>query len=419
MKKFGVFALAALLVVMFTIPAGALENKFGGYWRTRFYSQQDFSGNDDESLDYTVVDTRTRLYYTGILNDDLKLVNKFEFNATWGDTDGGDIGADGNTFRVKNSYADFNLTPSLNAKVGIQGIVLGRAFLFDDDFSGAVVSMKGEGLTIPFVWIKRYEGNMKTESNPSGKGTNKRDVDYYGIAPSFQAGEAFKINPYVVYATSDNAQDTRANWDDTSIYWVGLDGDLSTETMSLSFTGIYCGGDVDLVSGGSLDFSSFLVMAGFGLNFGAVDVHGEAFYATGDDKADDSDIEYFVAPTGQAYYWSEIMGLGTFDNQVSNNSPGGDVSNVYALNGGVGFKPMDGMSLTFDVWYASLVEETSTSGGETDLGIELDAKMSYQLVEGLTLDVIGAYLLAGDATTAKASNDADPFEVGSRLSLSF
>ena len=75
------------------------------------------------------------------------------------------------------------------------------------------------------------------------------------------------------------------------------------------------------------------------------------------------------------------------------------------------------MKLVFDVWYAALAEDDAN--GETDLGIEFDAKMTYQLVEGLNLDVVGAYLLAGDATTGKASNDADPFELGSRLSLSF
>ena len=38
------------------LPASALENKFGGYWRTRAYTNQDFSGEDDESLDNTLVD---------------------------------------------------------------------------------------------------------------------------------------------------------------------------------------------------------------------------------------------------------------------------------------------------------------------------------------------------------------------------
>ena len=46
MKKFAILALAALLVVAFTIPAAALENEFGGYWRTRFYQDQHFTGEE-------------------------------------------------------------------------------------------------------------------------------------------------------------------------------------------------------------------------------------------------------------------------------------------------------------------------------------------------------------------------------------
>ena len=429
MKKFGMFALAALLVVMFTIPAGALENKFGGYWRTRFYTNQDFSGDDSESQDYTVVDTRTRLYYTAILNDDLKLVNKFEFDAVWGDQQYGDIGADGIKVEVKNSYADFNLTPNLNAKVGVQGATIGRGFMFDDDFAGAVVAMKSDQLTIPFIWIKPYEGNS------SGSGQNKQDVDFYALAPSFSAGEAFTISPFILYATSDNL----SGWaptthpgagsiklegtDDLSLYFVGCDLDLKFETGSLWFTGIYEGGDVDLTAGKSIDISAFLAAGGASLDFGSIGMHTQAFYATGDeDGLGGDELEAFFVPTqndwtGQCYYWSEIMGYGIFDNAVSNGSPADKISNIMAANVGVDFKPMEGMKLVFDVWYAALVEDDAN--GENELGIELDAKMTYQLVEGLTLDVVGAYLLAGDATTGKASNDADPFELGSRLSLSF
>ena len=45
MKKFAILALAALMVVALTVPATALENEFGGYWRTRFYNQGHFNGS--------------------------------------------------------------------------------------------------------------------------------------------------------------------------------------------------------------------------------------------------------------------------------------------------------------------------------------------------------------------------------------
>jgi hypothetical protein len=148
MKKFFVFALAVLLVFAFTLPAAAVEHVFGGYWRTRFGTQQDFTGEDTlQSRDVTLVDTRTRLYYTAVLHDNLKLVNKFEIDAVWGlnGAQGGgtvagtnadaDIGADGVGVEVKNSYADFNLG-DWNFKVGYQGMKLARGLLFDADAAG-------------------------------------------------------------------------------------------------------------------------------------------------------------------------------------------------------------------------------------------------------------------------------------------
>ena len=43
MKKTLVFVLAVLLVVAFTVPASAFESVFGGYWRTRIFTQKNFS----------------------------------------------------------------------------------------------------------------------------------------------------------------------------------------------------------------------------------------------------------------------------------------------------------------------------------------------------------------------------------------
>jgi hypothetical protein len=39
-------------------------------------------------------------------------------------------------------------------------------------------------------------------------------------------------------------------------------------------------------------------------------------------------------------------------------------------------------------------------------------------MDNLNLDVVAAYLFAGDATTG-GSNDANPVEIGTQLSLSF
>ena len=42
MKKFAILALAAVMVIALTVPAAALENEFGGYWRTRIVHGRPF-----------------------------------------------------------------------------------------------------------------------------------------------------------------------------------------------------------------------------------------------------------------------------------------------------------------------------------------------------------------------------------------
>ncbi|MDM8524629.1 hypothetical protein QUF80_14770 [Desulfococcaceae bacterium HSG8] len=456
MKKIVILALVALLAVAFTMPASAMENVFGGYWRTRAYTNQNFTGDDSEMQDWTVVDTRCRLYYTAILNDNLKLVNKFEMDATWGDQGSyGDIGADGVKLEIKNSYGDFNVGP-VNAKIGVQGMAIARGFFFDDDFAGAVVSYSDDIVTFPLIWMKAYEG---------GEGHNRRDVDYYGIAPSFNLGTV-TLNPFAVYATSDNARDWEnsndyydtevnvSNFDDVDLYYAGVNLDADLGMGSVWLTGIYQGGEVELKdTENTSDFKAYLGAAGVAVNLGPVEVHGQGFYASGQpaDDENEEDITGFWVPKGQSYYWSEIMGYGTFDNGVSKNSPADQIGNIMAGNIGVTFKPMPDLSISLDGWYAKLAEDSYVYNGkaygagglaklansdkdednelyddildkgkkESELGIEANLTITYQLVKGLSVDVVGAYLFAGDLTTCSVKNEENPYEVGTRLSLSF
>jgi hypothetical protein len=451
MKRLGMLALAALLVVAFTVPASAIEVEFGGYWRTRFLTQQNFSGEDEtERLDQSLVDTRTRLYMNTIFHKNLRFVNQFEFDAVWGSPEGsrasmavdengkranrgyGEVGgADGANIEIKRSYVDFDLGP-VNAKIGVQGFYLGREFLISpgNDSSGAIVSFKGGNFEVPFMWLKANEGGR-------GRDAGDLDADVYAIAPSFSAG-GVKINPYLMHLYSKDisrgdssfvgreyemGQDpSLAIYDEVKIFYAGADIDFNIDPVSFWLTGIYQFGDADRRIGNvSDDFEAWLAAAGFSVGFGFGDIHGRAFYATGDDGSDATKIEQFFVPGYlPSYYWSEIMGLGIFDWQVSRNSPGDQIGDILAANLGVTIKPMPKLSFTFDAWYAQLAEDIVVSGkDENYLGTELNLKITYQLVQNLNLDIVGAYLFAGEATTLDSPNDADPYEVGARLSLSF
>jgi len=300
----------------------------------------------------------------------------------------------------------------MNFKVGVQPTVLARGLLFDDDFAGAVVSFEGEGVSVPVTWMRAFDMDK----------LHKRDVNYFAVSPSFGAG-GVNINPFGMYVYSDNARgwEKTAEYDKMDMYYAGLNIDASLGMASLWLTGIYQGGSADLAINPdtSVDFSAYLGAAGAKVDFGPADVHGQFFYATGQDP-DEKDNTKFWVPAGQSYYWSEIMGYGIFDTQVSAGSPGDQIGNIMAANIGTTIRPTESLEIALDAWYAKLAEDKDITGAAIDdeLGWEANVRITYTLVKGLNLDVVGAYLFAGDGVY-KGPNDADPYEIGSQLSLSF
>jgi hypothetical protein len=383
MKKIIASAVGLMLAGGLSVTtAQAVENQFGGYWRTRMFVQDEFKADSGSQFR---ADNRTRLYYTAKFNDDFKFVNRFEFNSVWGDNDGGDVGADGKTFLVKNSYADFNLA-NWNFKLGIQAAVLARGFLFDDDFSGVQATGNFGNVSVTPLWIRVDEEDF-------GSNTNQRDM--FGVVTGIKVSDALKVSPYFIADMTSGSE----SWDN---YYVGADVDMKMDAASVWGTFIYNTYEIDRAGDvpADVDGDAFLVAGGVKAGM----VRGQAFYASGDDA--------FINPAGASYYWAEILGYGVFDNQVPAGAPGNKISNVAAFGGGVTVKPADKVKLDFDVWYAFLDEEVA---GEDELGLEFDGKLTYALMDSLNLEAVLAYLVAGDAI----NDGEDIFEGGVRVSLSF
>lgn len=395
MKKIIASTLGLMLVGGVAASAAqAFESQFGGYWRTRAFYQDNFTPDSD----YFRVDNRTRLYYTAKFNDDFKFVNKFEFNSIWGDTDGGDIGADGSTWKVKNSYADFNLGAT-NVKLGIMGAVIARGFIFDDDFSGAMVTANlGSVAVTPFY--------IAVDSEDGGGQSYDRSM--FGAMASVKISDAISLTPYFVYDAAGEGTETTV--DETTLvettaavgdidnYYIGTDFDMKMDAVSVWGTLIYNGFEI-------MDTDGDEFLGAVGVDAGIA--HGQFFYASED----------FTLAPGNSYYWSEIMGLGVFDGGanggVAAGSPGNHIQNVMAANAGVTLKPMDKLKIDADVWYAMLAEDNAA--GDDEIGLEFDGKITYALMDNLNAEFILAYLVSGDVM----ESDDDVFEGGVRVSLKF
>lgn len=427
MKKLVMVMAICALAVGTMAPAFAADLEYGGYWRTRAFTTTNFTGDDeDDSRDYSAVDARGRLWTRFLINDEMSWYNRVEFNVTWGDEDnGGGIGTDGTDYlRWKNSYVDLEQEiggADIQFRIGLQDYGIAQGFLFDDDFAGLKVAYAGDNITVPFIWMKAFEGGTV-----AGDDDNERedyDVDFVGLAPVLAVDDAH-IRPFVFYLTSDNASE----WDAATgnkavdVFYAGLDIWYTPDWGSLWAVGIFESGTAESIldDDTEYDVSGFLVAAGgeFVADMG-LGVHAEAFYASGDDDLSDDDVPAFFVPQGQSHIWSEIMGNGVFDaNGHSNGSPGDVITNIWAVNGGLSYQFTDDLKVTGDVWYAQLAE-TNEVREDDDLGTEVDLRIDYMLNEDLQLTLIGAYLFAGDATTMGAEEEADPWELGMQLSFRF
>lgn len=386
MKKIIASAVGLMMVGgVASTASAALENQFGGYWRNRFIYMDNFKGTDTPSE--FVVDTRTRLYYTAKFSDDFKFVNKFEFNTTHGDTVGGDIGADGmGIWRIKNSYADFNVGKPLNVKMGIQAAVIARGFIFDDDFSGVIATGNFGNVSVPLAWLAVRDENAGA--------TITADENLFGAMPTIKINDGMSVTPYFIYHTI-SGQETE-NW------YLGADANLKFGSVSVWGTGIYNGGTVN-----DVDNKGFLAAAGVDAGI----ANAAVIYASGDDDATDDENNAFVSAPGAYYNWAEILGDGIFDRATG---AGGStrISNYFIGKAGVVVKPMDKLSLKGDVYYVQLAEENAA--GEDEVGWELDGMVTYKLYDNLSVDAVFAYLISGDAV-----GDEDIMEGGVRFSLSF
>jgi len=418
MKKSFVFILAALLVVAFTMPASAFESVFGGYWRYRLSTYQDFTGATN-GLHRTDQDTRTRLYYDAKFSDNFVFKNILQIDSTAGQADssaddkGGKIGGQARV-KLKHSYADFR-TGGFRHTVGIQGAVLARGFLFDDDFMGYVGRYQPgttAELLIPFAFIN--------QNGSKAFGGSDQYTSYIPIYPIFPVGNMV-FNPYFVYGWANGNKSPAGN--DYEPWWLGIDWDMKADKFSIWASGIYSGGSGDINNPATApakpaDNKGFLLAGGVDFSFGAAGLWVDLIYATGQ-SATATDNEAFNLPEGNSYYWAEIMGLGIFDLQAPTGAPGNHISNLSTIGVGLDLKTGDKLKWNFDLWYAMLTEKNAF--GKDKLGTELDIVLNWSLVENITMDLVFAYLAAGDAVSATATgnNQEDPMEIGARLSFSF
>jgi len=230
----------------------------------------------------------------------------------------------------------------------------------------------------------------------------------------------------------------------------------------------------------SVDYTGFMVDAGvsyfcgpYTFNIGGFYTSGPSFSnvraVNGDAPAgvaantlpfrgtNSTDIDWFVTPLGTSKYSSEIIGGGVLGDDIqtfrgfgNGNGLGGGLETVYwrgyqfptnlwTVTAGAAWQVAEKTKISGSYWYFGTANKvpyainpnnTNLYKMSNSIGHELDFYLDQGIVDGLTLTLVGAYLIADDAfapiplrATPQPgyfrSNADDAFEIGARLMWNF
>jgi len=188
MKKHLMIFVVALVAVAVAMPAlAAVEFKYGGQFRARWYIQDNvydgtdkpFSSGYNSDDNRNIIDQRLRLYFTFAASKNLQVVTKFEVgDSIWGQGGnavgstsqanighniGANVGGDSIAVEVKNAYMQFNIpnTPS-TAVIGLQSITLLDSWIVDDDLPAAVLVTKFDPFKVTLAYVGGQNGWEKS-----------------------------------------------------------------------------------------------------------------------------------------------------------------------------------------------------------------------------------------------------------------
>jgi hypothetical protein len=321
----------------------------------------------------------------------------------------GDLGADGVQVEIKRSYLDFELA-QLRFEVGVQNFNIHRGLVMNDDAAGVKVSYRGIKNVIPALWwFRLYDGDK--EATNSGA-----DVDQYTALVNIKAGD-MQIVPTISYLTANNGSYYATAGEPMNVYFAGVDFNMKAKSFDIEFSGIYEGGSID----DTTDISAYGLWGKVGFNLGKFGIRLAALYTTGEEATASGDYDGFWYPEqnswGQNFSTSEFVRKGADWTKVPDYTNGNSGENRMEFGLGFDFAATKNLKIAFDFWNLNLAEDAAS--GNSDVGNELDLVGTFTLMKGLNLDLIGAYLIVGDAYKP-AVNGADyAYETAARLRLSF
>jgi hypothetical protein len=351
--------------------------------------------------------------------------------ASPGANSGGGFSGDGVNVETRFAYVDFGFLPTHRISIGLLPWTVNR-FLWNE--TATAVQLKGSGgpLTYTLGWARGLEA-FNTAANQQlirdadnfllrGELSPIKDLKvgvfglYQRATPQLAVTPAVGTTPGVNLPVRAHLLKRYSNIE-YDLYNVGIDGGFKTGPLFANWDFIYQFGNTEPRLLGELDVSAFLAHIDLGVNLDPIKVTYTGWYASGDDDLTDGDQKNFTA-TDVDFFDSVVLFEGGFtDDSYFTEAPyfldKGAIFNKLALD----FKATDKLTLGLAGLYIMAAEDLNfgtpaTTTNSKNLGIEIDAAVSYKLTKELELAVNAGYLIADDGMlafqTGGALSGADP-----------
>jgi hypothetical protein len=327
---------------------------------------------------------------------------------------------------VRFAYTDFMLGPG-RLKFGLQGWNVNR-YLWKETAPAIQWASSFGSVDLNLGWARGRE-----YANSSSDDAFIEDQDALMARANFGIGDGSDIGVFALFQKSNPSTGGTLdsndwyykllNGVDSDLWSVGVDGKVMTSgPFFVNWDLIYQNGNIenitftDLVSGTTnatntdYDLSAYFAHVDLGLKLGKTTLTYTGWYASGDNNPNDGDFDAFLA-TDVDMNASIIFFEGGFTNDVYfTDRPYVFDKGMFFNRLGCDFQVNDKTTIGGAAIYAQTAEDmdyTDSNGvarSSSDLGIELDAYVSYKMYKNLTLALNAGYLFAGDAM--------DFFEVG-------
>lgn len=425
MKPHLVLGAVLAALVGTTSTSWALDVKWGGDYRLRGFYIDNLTDGDKNAQDSAAYYSSRFMLTTSASEDGVSGVvtllagsTDARGNRLLGATSFGPDSATSVALLEAYLKADFK-TWALTA--GRAGLKFGNGVILDAWLDGVWANLGLGGATLTIGTAKLVE---RTDSplvgignNPaplSGTGTGD-DADLYFVNAGLgEMGMASGTNVFLVYLNDRGPTLGGLGGQETTVWTIGAATDLDMNGLKLKAELDYLNGTNKPVAGSDIDIQGYNVVLGAKLDAGGIPLGVDLVYTSGQDggskspSATERNMNGLSGnyPLGIIITNTGARSLGVTDGTClgvgGTTAYSGGSGGCFGSDGLTAIKVSSGMthdSHVIDVaaiWARSTEDPDGSGVGGEDLGIELDATLTWALTKRLSWLVGAGYLLAGD-----------------------